>query len=279
MVLVALHRMGASDERLEAYCHIYHEQNGLVPVPERTQEITRGNWREPLGRRSARGTIERSSPARLRGSAQRRPPFSTCLQLIPGIAASATHALMRMAYATMTGSDEETAAALGYWAATYLPLGPSRGEAPSTGDPAEVLAFMSRPDAFRHVEPERDLLWHFMRAFRAKPEFTPVVDMLAIGPETHDRVARCSLALYAATLDFCALHALTGAHWLRMMAPRTPDNAMGCAISGRRSRRSRRRWAFPVRRARKKSRPGGAPACPTGPRSIARRSGATTSMI
>ncbi len=24
MVLVALHRMGASDERLEAYCHIYH---------------------------------------------------------------------------------------------------------------------------------------------------------------------------------------------------------------------------------------------------------------
>ena len=84
---------------------------------------------------------------------------------------------------------------------------------------------MYGPAAFRHVEPERDLLWHFMRAVSQKPEFAPVVDMLAIGPETHDRIARCSLALYAATLDFCALHAVTGTHWLRLMAPRTPDAA------------------------------------------------------
>ena len=141
------------------------------------------------------------------------------------MAASATHALMRMAYATMTDSDEETGVALAYWAATYLSLGASRGPAPSTDDPAEVLAFMSGPASFRHVEPERDLLWHFMRAVAEKPEFAPVVDRLAIGPGTHDRVARCSLALYAATLDFCALHAVTGTHWLRLIAPRTPDAA------------------------------------------------------
>ncbi len=132
---------------------------------------------------------------------------------------------MRMAYATMTDSDEETGVALGYWAATYLSLGKARGATPSTDDPAEVLAFMSEPETFRHVEPERDLLWHFMRAVSQKPEFAPLIDMLAIGPETHDRVARASLALYAATLDFCALHAVTGTHWLRMMAPRIPDRA------------------------------------------------------
>ena len=62
-----------------------------------------------------------------------------------------------------------------------------------------------------------------MRAVAQKPEFAPVVDMLAIGPETHTEVASLSLALYASTGDFCALHALTGAHWLHMMAPRTPD--------------------------------------------------------
>src|ERR1700751_6188818 len=45
MVLVALHRMGASDERLEAYCHIYREQNGLVPVPGSIGKITSDNWR------------------------------------------------------------------------------------------------------------------------------------------------------------------------------------------------------------------------------------------
>src|SRR6202044_2155929 len=116
-----------------------------------------------------------------------------------------------------------TGVSLANWAATYRSLGLSRGLTPSTGDPAEVLAFMYGPAAFRHVDPERDLLWPFMRAVAEQPEFAAPVDLLAIGPETHDRIARCSLALYAATLDFCALHAVTGAHWLGLMVALTRD--------------------------------------------------------
>ena len=56
-----------------------------------------------------------------------------------------------------------------------------------------------------------------------KPEFSGVVDQLRIGPETHDKVAAASLALFAATMDFCALHALTGTHWLRILRPVLPD--------------------------------------------------------
>jgi hypothetical protein len=225
MVLVALHRMGASDERLGAYCSIYHEANGLVPVPERIGEITRVSWREFLGRREHEGDYRAFFAGEVRRLGVTQAATHYLPQLIPGLAASALHAFMRMAYATLTDSDEETVIALAYWAATYLTLGASHGRAPSADDPAEVLAAMYGPATFRHVEPERDLLWHFMRAVAEKPEFAPVVDMLAIGPDTHDRVARCSLALYASTLDFCALHAVTGAHWLRLMAPRTPDRA------------------------------------------------------
>jgi hypothetical protein len=225
MILVALHRMGASDERLEAYCHIYREQNGLVPVPEPIGNIMRDNWREFLSKRER----EADYRAFFAGEVARLGATPAALhylpQLVPGIAASATHAFMRMAYATLTDSDDETGVALAYWATTYLPLGVSRGVKPSTDDPAGVLAFMYGPETFRHVETERDLLWHFMRAVAQKPEFGPVVDMLAIGPDTHNRVARLSLALYAATLDFCALHAVTGTHWLRLIAPRTPDRA------------------------------------------------------
>ena len=225
MVLVALHRMGAGDERLEAYCQIYLKRNGLVPVPEPIGEITRDNWREFLSQREREADYRiffADEVARLGATPAARHYLP---QLMTGMAASATHAFMRMAYATMTDSDEETGVSLAYWAVTNLSLGLSRGLTPSTDDPAEVLAFMSGPPAFRHVEPERDLLWHFMRAVSEKPEFGPVVDMLAIGPETHDRIARCSLALYAATLDFCALHAVTGTHWLRLIARRTPDAA------------------------------------------------------
>ena len=224
MVLVALHRMGASNVRLEAYCHVYHEQHGLVPVPARVGEITRDTWRDFLGEREREADYRAffaGEVARL-GATQAATLYLP--ELIPGIAASAMHAFMRMAYATLIDSDEETGIALAYWAATYLSLGPSQERVPATYDPAEVLATMAGEATFRHVETERDLLWHFMRAIALKPEFAPVVDMLAIGPETHDRVARCSLALYASTLDFCALHALTGTHWLRVIAPRTPDS-------------------------------------------------------
>jgi Questin oxidase-like len=225
MVLVALHRMGASDERLEDYCEIYRKQNGLVPIPEPTAEITTENWRRSLSQREREADYRTFFAGEVARLGATPAALHYLPQLMPGMAASATHAFMRMAYATLTDSDEETGVALAYWAATYLALGPSRGAEPSTDDPAEVLAFMYGPAAFRGVEPERDLLWHFMRAIAEKPEFTPVVDMLAIGPETHDRVASCSLALYAGTLDFCALHAVTGTHWLRLMAPRTPDRA------------------------------------------------------
>jgi hypothetical protein len=225
MVLVALHRMGASDERLEAYCQIYHEQHGLVPVTEPTAKVARDNWREFLGQREREGDYRAFFAGEVARLGATPAAVHYLPQLMPGMAASALHAFMRMAYATMTDSDEETGVALAYWAATYLSLGPSRGAKPSTDDPAQVLAFMSGPPAFRHVEPERDLLWHFMRAVAEKPEFAPVFDMLVIGPETHDRIARLSLALYAATLDFCALHAITGTHWLRLIAPRTPDAA------------------------------------------------------
>jgi Questin oxidase-like len=223
MVLVALHRMGGSDERLEEYCEIYRKQNGLVPVAEPLGAVTAENWREFLGHREREADYRAFFAGEVARLGATPAAVRYLPQLMSGMAASATHAFMRMAYATLTDSDEETGVALAYWAATYLSLGPSRGAVPSTDDPAEVLAFMYGPEAFRGVEPERDLLWHFMRAVAEKPEFAPVVDMLAIGPETHDRVARVSLALYAGTLDFCALHAVTGTHWLRLMAPRTPD--------------------------------------------------------
>ena len=205
MVLVALHRMGASDERLEAYCHIYHEQNGLVPVPEPIGKITSDNWRAFLGQREREGDYRAFFAGEVARFGATPAALRYLPELIPGMAASATHAFMRMTYATMTDSDEDTGVALAYWAATYLPLGVSRAAKPSTDDPAEVLAFMYGPAAFRHVETERDLLWHFMRAVAQKPEFKPVVDMLAIGPQTHDRVRTafaCALRCDARLLRF-----------------------------------------------------------------------------
>jgi hypothetical protein len=226
MVLVALHRLGGSDERLAEYFATYREMNHLQPPPPSVAPIEREKWTEAFGARE-RETDYRAffdgEVARLGACGA----IATYLpSLLPGLAASATHGLMRLAYGVMREDEREIATALGYWAATYLELGRARGAPPVTEDPVEVLIRMRPVEAYRHVTPELDLLWHFMRAMAEKPEFAAVVDWLQIGPDTFQRARKASLALYAGTMDFCALHALTGCHWLRLIAPVTPDPDM-----------------------------------------------------
>jgi hypothetical protein len=226
MVLVAMHRLGGSDERLAEFFATYRDTHRLPPAPPAVAPIERASWSAALGDRT-RETDYRSffseEVARLgpRGAIAAYLPT-----LLPGMAASATHGLMRLAYGVLRNDRAEIATALGYWAATYLELGIATGAPPATDDPAAVLLAMQPVQAYRHVKPELDLLWHYMRAVAAEPEFRPLVDQLAIGPDTLRRVTAASLALYAATMDFCALHALTGSHWLRLIDPVTPDPDM-----------------------------------------------------
>jgi hypothetical protein len=126
---------------------------------------------------------------------------------------------MRVAYAVLARDDAEVAAALGYWAACWLELGEGVGAAPLTDQPAAVLARVGAVPSLAGVACDGHLLWHFMRATAAQPAFAPVHDWLAVGPDTLERVAADSLALFAATMDFCALHAVTGTHWLRLVLP------------------------------------------------------------
>ena len=122
----------------------------------------------------------------------------------------------------MRTDPDEVAAALGAWAATFLALPRPTGAPPATDDPAAVLAEVADIAAVRRVVPRSDLLWHNVEAVAWAPGFAPVVDRLRIGRDTPARVAAASLALFAGTLDFAALHALAGSHWVRLVLPFCP---------------------------------------------------------
>lgn len=222
MVLVAMQRLGGSDARLAEYFVDYREMNKLCAPPPSVAPIVRETWTEALGAREREIDYRAFFAGQVTRLGARNAIATYLPALLPGVAASATHGLMRLAYGALRDDDAEIATALGYWAATYLELGRATGARPTTDDPVEVLVRMRPVQAFRDVTPERDLLWHFMRAVAQKPEFAPIVDELAIGQGTFQRVREASVALYAGTMDFCALHALTGCHWLRMLTPVTP---------------------------------------------------------
>ena len=223
MMLVALHRLDASDERLADYFSMYRDLHHLEPPPPSVSQIEPNNWTEALGDRSREADYRAFFAREIDRLGSGKVIANYLPRLLPGLAASATHALMRLAYGVLRWDAPEITAALGYWAATFLVLGETTGAPPITDDPAEVLIRLRNIPAFRQVETELDLLWHFMRAVSMKSEFSPVVDWLAIGPDSLKRVAQASLALYAGTMDFCALHAVTGSHWIRMIASVMPD--------------------------------------------------------
>jgi hypothetical protein len=218
MALTALAGIGGSPEALRRFFAYYCDYKHLKPFGVATTPLDAETWESAIGLRAREPDLRaffQGEVARLGVEGALRAYLP---RLAPGIAASAFHGLMRLAYALVRDSPDDVAIALGYWASTYLPLRPATGAAPSTKDPAEVLARTMEIAALRDLQ-LRPLLWQNMRDAAALPEFAPVVDWLDIDDGTLARMAATGLAVFAATQHFAALHIVTAAHWLRIVEP------------------------------------------------------------
>lgn len=220
MVLWAQRALGGTEAAARRFLAAYIRANPLAALPPPDAPILRPDWTARLGDRRAEAAYRaffRAELTRL-GSAMALQRLYLP-RLLPGIAASALHALMRLAYAVDSDNEAEVAEALGYWAATYLPLGEGVGGPPVTDQPAAVLLRLAAEPSLRAMEFDDGLLWHAMRRTAAMPAFAPVHDWLMVCPDSLRKIAQDALLVFAATGEFCALHALTGTHWLRLILP------------------------------------------------------------
>lgn len=222
MILVALDRLGAAPARMAAFFGTYRDGKGLVSAPAPVEPLDGTSWTAVLGDRSREADARLFFTGEVAGLGTRGALAAHLPRLASGVAGSALHPLMRLAYGVLRDDPAEIGIALGYWACCYLPLPPATGAAPDTDDPGAVLARVAAMPGL-HALPAYDHLWHAIRATAADPDFAPAVGWLRIDAGTPARVAATSLALYAATMDFAALHALTGAHWVRVVSAACPE--------------------------------------------------------
>jgi len=223
MLLEILFRLGASAQRLMDFAEFYSDANKVPLLAAGVAPFTRSDWQSGLGDRARESDYRlffAGESHRLGGAAAIRVYVP---QLARGIGASALHALMRLAYGVLRSDDAEIATALGYWAATWFPLRDEPNGPPDTDDPIALAAAMQKVAAFRNVVVETELLWHWMRAVGRKDEFAPLVGRLKVGSDVLDRVTRASLTLYASTLSFEGMHAMTGSYWVRLISPHLDD--------------------------------------------------------
>jgi Questin oxidase-like len=223
-MLLEIHcRLGASAQRLLEVADYYNRCNKVPRLCAVIAPITRDNWLEALGDRSRECDYRRFFALETERMGGRAALRRYAPQLARGIGASALHALMRLAYGVLRNDDAEIATALGYWAATWLPLRDEPRGPPDTDAPLALAVAMQAIPAFRQVEVETDLLWHWMRAVGRKDEFAPLIGRLRIGPDILERITEASLALFASTMSFEGLHAMTGSYWVRLISPHVDD--------------------------------------------------------
>lgn len=227
MILVALDQLGASVDQIRAYPGIYRGNNVLTDIDlPSAGRIESENWEEHLGDRAFELDYRVFFVAEARRLGIDAAIARYLSRLLPGIAGSALHALMRLAYARAIGDVDEVGVGLGYWAMTYLPLGDPAVE-PITEDPIEILVRMHEvPELREVVPPESDLLWEWMIAVAAKPCFPPVAGWLKVTEATMHRLRGAALNLMATTMTFEALHAVTALHWIRMLGLEGSDLAV-----------------------------------------------------
>lgn len=213
MALVALVRLGASDERCGEFAQRYARRLHAAPPAEPWPAGEA--WRADLGRPRA-WPLYRSL---FRDWMFHEGPTDVLEQVLPelmrGVGAAAFHGAIRTAYALAANHADELADALAYWACRWFPI----GEPPAAGrqaDPAPLLAQLG----FARALPDLPLISQRLAAAAAHPRFAPVADRLHVDPDrTLPRLAQCAAERYVASADFTVLHLVTSAHAMQVLLP------------------------------------------------------------
>ena len=232
MVLEAMARMGASPARMDAYAAWYTAANAVPEQPPAVSALSDADWRGALGRRERERDLRDYFADRVAAHGVADTLAMAMPVLDEGVAASATHGLMRLAYALLRRDDREVvshhgdrevAAALGYWATTWLPMAETPADTHDLADPVALLLEMRRDPAFDDLRGGDVLLWRWAETMRARPAYQALLGRLDPVHDPLPAMRSASLALYAGTMSFEALHALTGCHWLRIVGSHVPE--------------------------------------------------------
>jgi len=194
MALVALDRLGASDERLREFAAFYERR--LRAKPE--SEIARST-------KFAAELKEKGREAFLRDAVA---------PLTPGLASEAFHGLIRTAYAVDSGDDVDLPDALTSWDTGYAEL--KRREETRWKSAIDAFLAMNRDDRFPKSFGSRSISGSILKvvAIPAFDDYRFGIRNLALGD-----LAKIAALLFLATGDFTVLHLVTACHATRVLQP------------------------------------------------------------
>lgn len=219
MVLIALDRLGASDDRLTAFADRYAQR--LAPLnggDEIAASVPARAWTQRLGQLDAYASLAHGFRDWLRRDGATVVLRTALPRLMPGVAAAAFHGLIRTAYAVDSGHAGELAAALAYWACRHLPLAAALPAATDNGD--DVITWVAGLAAHDTGDrAKRRLIFERMLDVAAQDGFARHAGQLHVTTGTLQQLSSVAADRYRASCDFTVLHLATSCHALRRLLP------------------------------------------------------------
>jgi hypothetical protein len=216
MALLALDRLGADADTMRRFAASYADR--LAPAAAAASELDPHDY---LGSAGDQPRFVLFFQHRIREAGMEAVLRDWVPVLMPGLAASAFHALIRLAYAIEGGLEAEAALALAYWASEYaslpLSLEPAEG---SLDEIAERLRTRVAEHVFKPgiiIDKMLEIAWH--------PSLAGAPVQPAAAPALRD-IARFALQAYARREDFTLLHIVTGCHAFRIVQRYAHDQAL-----------------------------------------------------
>ncbi len=236
MLLVALHRLGATDERLAAASANYAGKLHAMP-PLQTWNLG-DPWRVPLGQPAAWPRFRDLFTIWLREELAGETLRQTLPALMPGCGAAAFHGLIRTAYAVDAAHRAELAHALAYWSSRWLDLGVNNSsdggqDASPEGQRADPTPLLKAAAAVPGVGGSASgYIVERMHHAAWQPGFAAAVGGLRLDEATLPRLARHAARLYARSGNFTVLHLVTSAWALRVLLPFVDEDDLPAAMGG-----------------------------------------------
>ncbi|MGL4234172.1 MAG: questin oxidase family protein [Casimicrobium sp.] len=220
MLLHAMHSLGASDERLEAYAAMYR----LRLEKPNVAHFEMKDWRAPRGRLDAYDALARTFSLRIASESRDTVLREVLPTLLPGVAAGAFHGLIRCGHAISADHDDELARGLAYWAAAYLPLLADDDATQLPAPSLDLSAWLGAAyDLNTAADTERPRITLRMKAWAQSPQFGNLAPALQTDNETMKTFTRLTATLYAQTGNFTVLHMVTSSHAMLVLRPWLDD--------------------------------------------------------
>ena len=221
MALIALHKMGANEERLERFASFYVKR--LKEIQRTDFVINRDNWNNYIGAHQYFYNYTQFLTDEFNRLGKKEFLITYLSDLIKGVAAGAFHALIKTAYAIIIDDEKEIIEAVSYFAISYLPLIDIEEVDCSHREPTDILESIREDSYFQEQQYTGNNIFEKMRSVSKDPHFKRKIGRINDEPDGLRTIARTVLNLFSNSASFTALHTVTATHAFRIVLPYVLD--------------------------------------------------------